>query len=44
MCENILLKHGLVSYINIENNHILFILLVLYDIWDITIVIFYICF
>ena len=40
MSKGNVLKNGLVSYINKENNHILFSLLVLWDIWDLTIVIF----
>ena len=35
-------RSGLVSYINKENNHILFLSYVLWGIWNITIVIFYI--
>ena len=42
MSESIELKNGLVSYINKENNHILFLSSVLWGIWNITIVIFYI--
>ena len=37
-----MLKHGLVCYINKENNHILSLVSVLKDIWDVIIVIFYI--
>ena len=42
MSKSIVVKNGLVSYINNEDNHILFLLSVLQGIEDITIVIFYI--
>ena len=42
MPESNVLKHGLVCYINKENNHILFLSSLLWSIWNITIVIFYI--
>ena len=42
MSKSIVVKNGLVSYINNEDNHILFLLSVLQGIGDITIVIFYI--
>ena len=42
MSKSIVVKNGLVSYINKEDNHILFLLSVLSGIGDITIVILYI--
>ena len=42
MSKSIVVKNGLVTYINNEDNHILFLLSVLQGIEDITIVIFYI--
>ena len=42
MSKSIVVKNGLLSYINKEDNHILFLLSVLSGIWDITIVILYI--
>ena len=42
MSKSIVVKNGLVSYINNEDNHILFLLSVSQGIGDITIVIFYI--
>ena len=42
MSKSIVVKNGLVSYLNKEDNPILFLLPYLYGIGDITIVIFYI--
>ena len=42
MSKSIVVKNGLVSYLNKEDNHILFLLSVLSGIRDITIVILYI--
>ena len=42
MSKSIVVRNGLVSYINKEDNHILFLLSVLSGIGDITIVILYI--